>query len=160
LCLFPLRANDLWWHLASGRAMVEQHAFLHGDPFSFTGFMGDWVDNAWLSQLIYYGAWRLGGNLALVVLRAATYALVFVALRGFLRAGRQPSALFPCLAAAILLSYGWWDLRPSAFSVLLTIILLVVLERARRTGRGLALLPLLFLVWASLHPGFFFGLCV
>lgn len=160
LCLFPLRSNDLWWHLASGRAMVEQRAFLHGDPFSFTGFMGNWVDNAWLSQLVYYGTWRLGGNLALVVLRAATYTAIFVALRGLLRAGRQPSALFPCLAAALLLSYGWWELRPSAFSMLLAISVLWILEHARRTGRRLALLPAIFLIWASVHPGFLFGLCV
>src|SRR5262249_18298044 len=37
---------------------------------------------------------------------------------------------------------------------------LLILERARRSGRGLAALPLLFLVWASVHPGFLFGLCV
>ena len=160
LCIFPLRNNDLWWHLASGRAMVEQLGFLHGDPFSFTGFMGDWVDNAWLSQLWFYVTWRLGGNLGLVVFRACLYTGIFLVMRSLLRAGRRPAAFFPCLVIGIALSYGWWELRPSTFSMLGTLLLLWLLEHVRRSGQGFVAFPFLFLVWASLHPGFLFGLCV
>lgn len=140
--------------------MVAQHAFLRGDPFSFTGFAASWIDNEWLAQLGFYAAWLLGGNVGLVVLRAGLYLGIALVLRAYLREGRQPSALVPCLIAGIALSFGWWELRPSVFSIAATLALLLILERARRSGRGLALLPALFLVWASLHPGFLFGLLV
>ena len=160
LAIFPLRNNDLWWHLASGRAMVERGTFLHGDPFSFTGFMGDWIDNQWLSQLAFYATWWLGGNLGLIVLRTVLYTAVFFLIRSLVRAGRQPSSLLPCLVVGVALSYGWWEVRPSVFSILGTLLLLRILEEVRRSGRGFAALPVLFVVWASAHPGFLFGLCI
>jgi len=160
LCLFPLRNNDLWWHLAAGRAMVETGGFLYGDPFSFTHYLSPWVNNEWLSQLLFYTGWRIAGAWGLIVLRACLYTAIFLVLRSWLREGRQPGALLPCLVVGIALSYGWWELRPSTLSIVLTLALLVILERARRSGRGLALLPVLFSPWASLHPGFLFGLCI
>ena len=160
LAAFPLRNNDLWWHLASARTMVARHAFLHGDPFSFTGFAAGWIDNEWLAQLVFYGAWLLGGNVALVVLRAALYLGIALLLRAYLRAARHPDALVPCLIAGVALSFGWWELRPSVFSIAGTLLLLLMVERIRRSGKGFAALPLLFLAWANVHPGFFFGLCV
>lgn len=160
VAVFPLRNNDLWWHLASGRLMVQTGGLPVGDPFSFTGFMGDWIDNQWLSQLIFYGVWRLGGNLGLVVLRAALYLVIFVQVRALLRRSRQPSAFLWAAVIGIALSYGWWELRPSVFSIVGSLAVLQVLERVRRTGRGYVALPIIFLIWASLHPGFLFGLCV
>jgi hypothetical protein len=159
-CLFPLRNNDLWWHLASGRAMAAMRSVLHADPFSFTGFMGAWVDNAWLSQLALFGVWSAAGNAGLVLARAALFLAIALALRSYVRASRQPSALLPVLLAWIAFSYGWWELRPSALTGLGLVLLLLVLERIRRTGRGYAFLPFLFLGWASIHPGFLFGLMI
>jgi hypothetical protein len=160
LCLFPLRNNDLWWHLAAGREMVAQRAFLHSDPFSFTGFMGSWVDNAWLSQLVFFAMFQLAGAFGLVLLRAAIYLAIALALRSFVRAARQPEAFLPALVAWIALSFGWWELRPSSFTALALILLLGLLATIRRRGRGFACLPGLFLVWASIHPGFVFGLSI
>ena len=160
LCLFPLRNNDLWWHLAAGREMVAQRAFLRSDPFSFTGFMGSWVDNSWLSQLVFFAVFQLAGTFGLVLLRAAIYLAIAFALRSFVRAARRPEAFLPAICAWIALSFGWWELRPSAFTALALILLLGLLETIRRRGRGFVWLPALFLVWASVHPGFVFGLLI
>ena len=43
LALFPLHNNDLWWHLAAGRWIVEHHAVPRTDVFSWTHFLGAWV---------------------------------------------------------------------------------------------------------------------
>jgi hypothetical protein len=160
LCLFPLRNNDLWWHLAAGREMVAQRAFLYSDPFSFTGFMGSWVDNAWLSQLVFFATFQVAGAFGLVLLRAAIYLAIAFALRSFVRAARHPETFLPALVAWIALSFGWWELRPSSFTALALILLLGLLETIRWRGRGFAWLPVLFLVWASIHPGFVFGLLI
>jgi hypothetical protein len=160
LALFPLRNNDLWWHLATGRFMVASLRFPDLDPFSHTGFMGRWVDNEWLSELLFYGAWRAGGNSGLVLLRAALITAVFALVVAYLRAARRPSLALPALAVGIALSYSWWELRPSLFSLLGTVALLIVLEGARRGRLRAWTLPCIFLPWANLHPGFLFGLLV
>ena len=160
LTWFPFRNNDLWWQLAAGRWMARHRSFMAGDPFSFTGFMGSWIDNEWLSQVIFYGTWSLGGVSTLLVLRGLLYTLLFVVVRGYLSACRAPSTLLPALVVGIAGSYQWWELRPSVFSLIGTMCLLWVLEHFRRTGRKLWLVLPLFVLWANLHPGFVFGLAV
>lgn len=160
LALFPLRNDDLWWHLAAGRWIVEHGAVPHVDPFSFTGFMGAWIDNEWLPQVLFYGTWRVAGNVGLVLLGSLVYASIFLAVRAYLRAARNPSMLLPSLLVGIGLSYGWWGLRPSAFTLLGLLLLLIVVERGRRHPWRLAQLPALFLVWANVHPGFLLGLMI
>lgn len=160
LACFPLRNNDLWWHLAAGRFMREQAQFIRGDPFSYTGYMGSWTNNEWLAQVVFFATWSMGGVFALIALRAATYGTLFLLLRGYLRAARAPSVFLPALVAGMAVSYPWWELRPSLLSLLCLIGLLFILERFRRSGGGLWLLPPLFLVWANLYPGFLFGLVV
>ena len=160
LAIFPLRNNDLWWHLAAGRWMVENRAFPGQDPFSHTEFMGHWVDNEWLAELLFYGSWLLGENAGLILLRAVLFTTIFLLLRAYLRCARRPSVMFPALVVGIAISYSWWALRPSVFSLIGILILIILLERIRHGRREAWLLPCLFLVWANLHPGFFFGLLV
>ncbi|MDH3283098.1 MAG: hypothetical protein OEQ13_00010 [Acidobacteriota bacterium] len=160
LALFPLRNNDLWWHLATGRWILAEGGVPHRDPFSFTGFMGAWVDNEWLSQVALYGTWLAFGNAGLVLLRASVVACLFLLIRQLLVSARRSEMLVPAVICGISLSYGWWGTRPSMFSLVGTLVLLLILERLRRSSRFALALPALFLVWANTHPGFFFGLAV
>lgn len=160
LSIFPIRNNDLWWHLAAGRWMVANRAFPDLDPFSHTEFMGRWVDNEWLAELLFYGAWTLGGNTGLILLRAFLYTTIFLLLRAYLRSARRPSMTFPAIVVGVSVSYSWWGLRPSVFSLIGVLTLMILLERIRHGRREAWLLPFLFLVWANLHPGFLFGLLV
>lgn len=155
LALFPLRNNDLWWHLATGRWIVENLAVPRSDPFSWTQFIEGWVDNEWLGQILFYGLWRLGGLEMLIVARAAIYLLLALLVRAYTRALDAPQAFVPALITAVVLSHHWWALRPSAFSLIALLTMLILVERQRE-----GFLPLLFVVWANAHPGFFFGLGV
>jgi len=160
LALFPLHNNDLWWHLAAGRWIVEHGAVPHDDPFSWTHYLGRWIDNEWLSEVLFYGLWRIGGNGALVALRALAFTGLALLLRAYTGALRVPRAFPMALAAAIALTHHWWELRPSVGSLLALLLLATTIERARSGRDRLWLLPLLFLVWANAHPGFFLGLLV
>ena len=160
LSIFPLRNNDLWFHLAAGRWMVRNRAFPDLDPFSHTEFMGRWVDNEWLAELLFYGAWTIAENAGLILLRAVLFTTVFLLLRAYLRSARRPSMTLPAMVIGIAISYSWWALRPSVFSLIGMLTLMILLERIRHGRREAWLLPCLFLVWANLHPGFLFGLLV
>ncbi|HET7711037.1 MAG TPA: hypothetical protein VFL80_03825, partial [Thermoanaerobaculia bacterium] len=153
LALFPLHNNDLWWHLAAGRWMTAHRSVPRGDLFSWTNFITQWVDNEWLAELLFYWTWKAGGDAALIVTRAAIFAALSVLLYQLLIVLRAPKSFPAALASAVSLSHHWWELRPSVFSLAGVLLLLIAVERRR-----FKLIPLLFLIWANLHPGFLFGL--
>src|SRR6185436_6934827 len=68
---YPLTDTDIWWHLASARRMLEQHAFLRSDPFCLVSLGKPWTDLHWGFQLLALGLWKLGGAAALVTFKVA-----------------------------------------------------------------------------------------
>jgi hypothetical protein len=160
LALFPLRNNDLWWHLATGRWIVERATVPREDPFSFTGFLGAWIDGQWLSQLALYATWFTGGNAALVLSRAALVVCLLLAVRALLRSRGRQWLFAPTAVASVALSQSWWAVRPSALALLGTLAVLLLIERLRHGSRAWPALPLLLLLMANLHPGFLFALFI
>src|SRR2546425_10879589 len=47
----PLNANDLFWHLAAGRHILDTGSIPRTDPFSFASDGGGWIDHEWLWQV-------------------------------------------------------------------------------------------------------------
>jgi hypothetical protein len=150
-------ASDLWWHLAGGRWIVEHHAIPVVDPWSYTARGAPWLNDAWLSGLIYY-AWATWlGVEALVwwrwLLVVATFLTLLWTLR---RLTNDALASFVAAVAGIAVAAPFLDTRPHLYSLLGYVLLLasgLVLDR-----RWWRLLPALFLVWANLHAMFLFGL--
>ncbi len=154
--LFSLRATDLFWHLASGRFMVEQLALPRHDPFRF-GIGGGlaWVDHEWLFQLLVYAVERLGGLDALVALRAALVltlaGVLYIAIR---RTGSGRAVAVALAATALLGARPRFLLRPELFTFLAVATELALLRRLetapgdRRTLLGLIALTV---VWTNLH---------
>ena len=147
--LFPLHNNDLWWHLATGKWIVANHTVPRDDIFAWTRYLRGWIDNEWLSQVLFYGAWKIGGLRALIVFRALLFATIALLLRLYTR------SFVIAIVPAVALSWHWWELRPSVFSLIGLLAMLVLIDRERWWW-----LPPLFLLWANLHPGFVFGLVV
>src|SRR6202012_1062848 len=56
---------DIWWHLKDAQILVQQHHWIRVDQFSYTVAGTPWVDSEWLSELMFYGIWKLGGVVAL-----------------------------------------------------------------------------------------------
>ncbi|HEX9105026.1 MAG TPA: hypothetical protein VF997_22600, partial [Polyangia bacterium] len=68
---------DPWWHLATGRWIVEHHAIPRVDPFSFTVAGAPWRAVDWLADLVLYGSFALAGNAGLGALTAlAAFAML------------------------------------------------------------------------------------
>ena len=161
LGLFTMAARaiadpDIWWHLRTGQLMLQTHSQFHSDPYSFTRFGQPWVNHEWLSQILLFGLYRLGGFGALIVIIAiviaATLLLVFA---------RSPGR--PYLAALMTLwgaaaSAPTWGVRPQMFSLLLASIFLVLLEASARRPGLLWWTPPLMLLWVNLHAGYPIGL--
>jgi hypothetical protein len=158
LTFTPMRNTDFWWHLASGRWIVEHHAVALVDPFSFTAHGMEWLNNEWLGDVVFY-LWSAAGGLPSLVywfwgVLLVTYLLLFQLCREL---GGSPVAGFFGVSLAVATSAPYFEFRPHLYSLLLFVVLLRMILLRRAFWHGL---PLIFLVWSNLHPSFVFGLLV
>lgn len=158
VALFAMAARvqvdtDTWWHLASGRWMVEHGQVLKHDPFSHTMAGEPRIQHGWLVQIFMYGLYAALGHTGLVLGVAAVVTLAFVFV--FRLGGGTPYLrAFTTLLAAIT-SAVVWVARPQIVSFLLTAVFAYLLDRYKRRGRApLWLLPLLTVLWVNCHGGF------
>jgi tetratricopeptide (TPR) repeat protein len=118
LASFPARNSDLWRHLASGRALWTGDYHFGQDPFAQNTTARYWVNPSWLTDLLGYGLYQLGGGPALVLSKALILAVLAVWL--FQQASRAGGAGLAALITALtLVALGpYLDLQPRCLSLL------------------------------------------
>ena len=150
LALLTPAQPDTFWHLRAGADIWRTGQVPRVDLYSHTAYGQPWPDHEWLSQLLMYAAYRLGGmpgleiGAALLILGAA--AVVYRSMVG------PRLTRFVLLAAGLLIVSSAWTLRPQ----LLTLFLLAVLVKLVAEER-FVYLPPYFLVWANAHGGVALG---
>ncbi len=174
LSVRPLADSDLWWHLKSGQWMLEEKRLMgREDPFSFTtpvplsdGQVRG-LRSQWLGQVVLYLVYLLGGYAGLAVLRTVMITLPFLLMYVYYaRRGLEPVAMLPVLCLPLLLlitTLNYTFERPQAFSFLMSLALVTLLERLRRPGGRVgwtALLAVLMALWSNLHGAFIFGVAL
>jgi hypothetical protein len=157
---FPMGDFDIWWHLGTGRLILERGAVPRVDVFTYTNAGRPWIDLYWFFQIIVALLDRAGGVRALVLLKA----LVGTATVALALAARRPgSRVWPACAVwlpAVVVFTGHLNERPELFSLLFLAAFLAVLARAPERPRLLWVLPLIELVWVNSHGFFILGLFV
>ena len=86
-CVPTIPSVDTWWHLATGRYILQAHAVPHADPFSSTVAGKPWIAHEWLSAVVFYLGYfpdRLGGTASPD--RVRSRALFLASLPAFRRA--------------------------------------------------------------------------
>ncbi|NJD55539.1 MAG: hypothetical protein FIA94_03930 [Nitrospirae bacterium] len=164
---------DFWWHIATGRNVVETGTIPAEDPFSFvtqenrgkfetTKYREPFLMRQyWLAQVLFYGLYEYFGGWGVVLLRSAlltlTVFLVYVGLRR--SAVPLPVSLSLVVPVFFVFLQQFSADRPVLFSFLFgTIVFLLIEEYHRKPGKLLLLLPVAMLLWSNLHGGFVFGL--
>jgi hypothetical protein len=160
--LRPVGHDDLWWDLAAGRYIVETGEIPTTDVFSHT-FAGEhWVNQEWLSHVLFYLLYEPFGEDAIVALRAVLVPLIFAVALVFCLVRTRGSWLVSLLVTAFgaAVCREFLDARPQLFTFLFALLVLLALELFRRHGRRrpLFFVPLVLLLWAQLHGGYIFGL--
>lgn len=166
---FPVVNTDIWWHLASGRWILESGTFPTTDPFSAGAAGQKWTDVHWLFQVMAYAIHSAGGVLFLVLFKCLLFAVAAL----FLLKAAEVSAgprMRPLMVAWLCLLFvagrSWVLARPIALSLVFIAVFLWALEKFRRDGRRfpLLLLPLVQLLWSNTQALFILGpvifLCV
>ncbi len=160
LTFFHSTDPDLWWHLATGRYIVETGTIPHVDPFSYTAAGKPWVAHEWLSEVIMFVLYRAHGYLVPVLLFASVIALTYaITLQTLKVLGLKPVAAVSITFWAAFMSLFSWNVRPQIFSYFLSSIYIFLLVRSRkRRDRWIWLLPAIMVLWVNLHAGYVVGL--
>lgn len=153
--------GDSWWHLAAGGWMLDTHAVLKSDVFSFTFFGQPWDAHEWLSEVLMAAVYRLDGwsgeHILFGLAAGAAAAVVAGHVRGQIAA--LPAALVSLLGLASL--SGSLLARPHLLALPLLALWTSGLLNARSEARSPRLwLAGIMLVWANLHGSFVFGLAL
>ena len=142
--------SDTWWQLRAGQLMVTTGEFALRDAFSHTVNGGYWPNHEWLSQVVFYIVFKIGGLPGLTALAAVVVTLAWWLVWQLIPGGTRVRLVLSTLAAAPFAIE--WSLRPQIFTLLfmaLTVRLLV--------ERRYFVLPPLFAVWANMHGGVMLG---
>lgn len=142
---------DYFWHLATGRWIVEHRALPASDPFTLASHDHSWVNLEWLFHIFLYPLHQLLGHVGLTLLLALLVGLGVTFL--FLYARSQTST-----GAALFLTVLAWggaahriDVRPETAAIpLLVVFLMFLLRPADR--RSIWISFLITVLWFSIHP--------
>jgi hypothetical protein len=165
----PISDTDFWWHLRTGQYIFETHRLPSPDPFAWTtahaqpAYAGEDrtrhfnLTHEWLAQVFLYLTWHDVGPAGVVIIRALSMTVVclLIGLVAGHRAGSFDAAIFGALACASTL-YPFALDRPYQITFLFLAATLAALE----FRRCIWTLPLVFLIWANCHGGYFLGLVV
>jgi hypothetical protein len=154
--LTPIGSYDYWWHLATGRWILDHGTIPDADPFSFTSSGTEWVDHEWLFQILAYLTHSSLGPSALILLKIACVLALLPLFASHLgRSGHGPAGSSLILAVTLLGAWFRFQVRPEMATLVLVPLILHLALRARETGRlrPLLIIPPLCLLGANLHVG-------
>ena len=143
-CLMPAQA-DTWWQLRTGEEMWRSGRIMLRDEFTHTVAGGAWPNHEWLSQIVFYAAYVLGGLPLLTALCAAAVTLAWIIVSDLTAGPRLWRVAL--IGTGAMLSSVSWSLRPQTFTLALFAATLWILVRRRYVWS----LPIIFLLWSNLH---------
>jgi hypothetical protein len=153
---------DMWWQLKTGEVIWITHTIPTTDQFSYTTNHHAWIPHEWLSQVLIYGAYRLGGYSGLMLWLCFFTAALLIG--GYylcsLYSGNSKTALLGALTVWLFGTVGF-AIRPQMIGYLLLVVELLLLHLGQtRDRRWFFGLPPLFAIWINCHGSFFFGLAL
>ncbi len=153
---------DMWWHLKTGEVIWTTHTIPTTDLFSYTTNHHAWIPHEWLSQVLIYGAYRLGGYSGLMLWLCFFTASLLIA--GYilcsLYSGNSKTAFLGALTIWLFGTVGF-AIRPQMIGYLFLIFELLLLHLGQTRDRRWFLgLPPLFAIWINCHGSFFFGIAL
>jgi len=164
---------DFWWHIATGRYIVENGHIPNVDPFSFTSLLPEnsnlypdrerfILSQYWLAQIISYLLYNKFGATGIGVLRTILLlGSLYVMFRALRSRGVFPYINFLALFLASCNLLRFFGDRPVLYTISLSVVCFVMVDDyIRKRSRGFYLLPVLLLVWANLHGGFIMGAAI
>src|SRR2546422_3416910 len=157
----PIITDDLWWHLALGRAFARGGPWLAEDPL-LVAPAGPPSPASWLADVALSDVAGAAGFYALRALHAAIVAAILALTWAQLRreSGSRAIASSGATAFTALAAYRLIQLRPDLVSIAASLLCYrwLVADERLPSWRRVAAVAALSALWANLHAGFPLGL--
>lgn len=156
---FGLSGNDFWWHITAGEWIVENKSVPQFDIFSWSAMSQNlkWTAHEWLSEVIYYTVYALGGQLGIYFFcflagALLLYLLYTVSKENVLK-NISYAILFFVFTTALINIYVY--ARPHVFSYFLLFAELKILYDFiyDRSKISIYFIPVIGIIWANFHGG-------
>jgi hypothetical protein len=165
--------GDFWWHISTGRYIVETNSIPASDPFSFTSEMPEnknlfperenfILKQYWLAQIIFYLIYDLSGPKGIILLRALMLSgVLLLVLYRLLKWDVSFYVSFISVFFLFMVVARHIGERPVLFTIFFTPLTFIILEGFKNRQKKLIFfLPPLMLLWANLHGGFIIGVAI
>lgn len=141
---------DSWLTLLGGRE-ITSHGIPRHDTLAVISHGREWIDQQWLSQVVFYELFRLGGMGLLLRLNLLLFMLPLgLALWAARRSGASPARILLVGIPALLLT-GTFVRAQVLSQVLFVPLFLLLLRESRRPSRRVLLAFPILVLWANLH---------
>jgi len=168
LCAYlvqPIWDTDFWWHIASGKWIIDSQSIPNTDPFGvFPNTdpirLNTVLHGQWLGQVALFLCFDYLGNNGILALRAiiilACLALIYKRAT-LLQSAKVITLLYLGLTGIIAL--GFIGSRPQLFSFLFAALTFFVVDKFEQNKQYKLLLslPFIAIVWANCHGGVILG---
>jgi hypothetical protein len=161
---YKIEDNDLYWHLATGKFIVEHKYVPDKDVFGLITSDAEWIPFEWGWDVISYGVHSLAGLEGLYIFNTIVYLVIFLLFYFLFRKFSVPASLAVILLFALLMAVmDRLSPRPHSISYLFLSVLLYLLisyryKRGETPPSRLYAIPVVFLLWCNIHMGVFTGL--
>ncbi|MBM4159209.1 MAG: hypothetical protein FJ216_10595 [Ignavibacteria bacterium] len=154
--------DDIFWHLATGKYIVENKTVPSTDVFGFASQGVQWIPFEWGWDVLSYVIFSVGDFTGLYVLNALLTALIFYLLYNILDKYKIPFfySLFFLIILALGIKYRL-GIKPQMFSYLfliLTLKIIVDYKYFKANPNYLFFIPFIFLLWTNMHMGVLTGI--
>lgn len=161
---------DFWWHIGTGRYIVENRHLPETDPFSFTSGLEEnknliperesfILKQYWISQIIFFFIYQIFDCGGIIIFRTFVFLLIISAvLWRLIKNGVSFYICFICVFLVHLTTLSFTSERPVLFTMLFSVVIFLLLEefRIKRNKSTFYLIPLM-LLWSNMHGGFILG---
>ncbi len=156
---------DFGWHLRVGEEIAANWSVPDKQLYMWSLGDSSWVDHEWLSNLLTFGLWSIGGYAAVTVFFIILPLLGILILnsyvfKNYLTKTREQVTFAILEFVALFGCLPHFGVRMQEFSFVLIILLFISIDSYRRTKKtsiALWVIPLLYF-WACLHGSFLIGI--
>ncbi len=155
--------DDFFWHLATGRYIVENKVVPDKDVFGHITSGTEWIPFEWGWDILTYSLYNLGGYNAILVFRSLAFCFIFFLYFMLLRKFKVNSFLSILVLFVLLVAImDRLSPRPHILTYIFFILTLYILLCYKyidkvKYRKWLYLLPIIFLLWSNLHMGVLAG---
>jgi hypothetical protein len=157
--------DDLFWHLTTGRYIVEKGIIPSQEIFGYITSGIKWIPFEWGWEVLTFLVYKVGGFAVLSAFRTLIIVMTFLLFIFYLKkAGISTSIIISVSSVIALAILPRFSIRPQIiyyfFLAVLLIMFLFLKNKEKNKKYIYFLIPISMLIWANMHMGVLLGMAV